>query len=91
MASRRKLKKAINFVSTELVTEMYILSFFKEVDEKALDALVGRAIDMNEELISRINHVDGKKDSKIVKTYFNKIRQDWTDTVADIVDEVGKL
>lgn len=91
MASRRKLKKAINFVSTELITEMYILSFFKEIDEQALDALVDKVIEMTDNLTKRVNHSDGKEDAKIVKQYFNKLREDWNSSINEIVEEVGKL
>lgn len=91
MASRRKLKKVIKFVTGELVSEMYILSFFKEVDEKKLDELIGKALDMNDLFVQRISHVDGKEDAKIVKAYFRNLRNEWSDKVAEIADEVGKL
>lgn len=91
MASRRKLKKAIKFVTADLVTEMYVLSFFKEVDEVKLDELVTKALDMNDQFVLRVSHVDGKDDPKMVKAYFNKLREDWTNSVLEIAEEVGKL
>ncbi len=91
MASRRKLKKAIRFVTTELVTEIYILSFFKEVEEKKLDEVVAKAMDVNNQFIMRVSNYDGKDDPKIVKAYFSKLREDWTKSVKALAEEVGKL
>lgn len=91
MANRRKLKKAIKFVTTELITEIYILSFFKEVSEEKLDELVNKVVEMNDKFVPRVSHADGKKDSKIVKAYFKKLREDWTNAVKEIAEEAGKL
>lgn len=91
MASRRKLKKAIKAISNELVAEIYILSFFKEVKEEKLNEVVDKALVMNEEFVSRVNHVDGKNDSKVVRAYFKKLREDWTNAIQEIVKEVEKL
>lgn len=91
MASKRKLKKVIKFVTTELVSEIYILSFFKEVNETKLDELVSKAMDINNQFVSRISHSDGKDDPKIVKAYFKKLREDWGNSVKELADEIGKL
>ncbi len=91
MASRRKLKKAIRFVSTELITEMYILSLFKKIDGQVIDDIVMKVVQMNDNLVARVNHVDGKEDSKIVKSYFKKLREDWEKGIEEIMEEVGKL
>ena len=91
MASKRKLKKAINFVTNEIVLEIYVLSFFKEIKEEKLDVLVDKTLDIRDEFIKRINHVDGKKDSKIVKSYFNNIREEWGKSIDELVKEVESL
>lgn len=91
MASRRNLKKVIKQITGELISEMYVLSFFKEVDENKLDELVEKALEMNATFVKRISHVDGKDDPKIVKAYFKNLHDNWSKSVADLAEEVGKL
>ncbi|NDV47109.1 hypothetical protein D0T49_08630 [Paludibacter sp. 221] len=91
MASRRKLKKTIHYITSELVTEMYVMSLFKKIEEEKLDNLVDKTINTKDEFISRVNHVDGKKDSKIVKSYFRKLRTDWLTAIENLVEEAKAL
>ena len=76
MASIRTLKKDINFLASELVTQAYMNQMlFKEDDEK-LEKDVINALDFRTNLLSKVNHVDGKDNPKMVKSYFSKLRKE---------------
>ena len=76
MASIRSLKKDINFLASELVTQAYMNQMlFKEDDEK-LEKDVISALDFRTNLLSKVNHVDGKDNPKMVKSYFSKLRKE---------------
>ena len=57
MASLRNLKKDINFLATELLSEAYVKQIIGEnVDQDALAKLMVQAVELRNELISRANH-----------------------------------
>ena len=91
MASKRKLKKTINFVSDEVILEIYVLSLFKEIKEEKLDELVDKTLEIRSEFIQRMNHVPAKENSKIVRDYFKKLREDWANAIDGIAKDVEKL
>lgn len=91
MASKKKLKKAVNFVTNEVVLELYVLSFFKEIKEEKFGELVDEVLQVRNEFIQRVNHIPAKEDSKIVRDYFKKIREDWGDGIDGVVQKVEKL
>jgi len=92
MASRRKLKKTIKFVSSELITDIYFrLLMSKSVKEEAVDQLVVKIVDLNREFVLRANRPDGKDNPKIVKQFYAKLYTDWQDKLAGILKEIEAL
>lgn len=82
MASRRILKKDINYLTYELLTECFTYQFFhKEAKKEVLDEIASSIIENRNDLVSRINHVDGKDNPKLVKSHFAKIRADFEKSV----------
>ncbi len=77
MSSIRNLKKDINFLTSEIFTEGYVKQFAKaDVDKKKLAEIMVDAIKFRNEFIARTNHYSGKKNPKVVKDYFKKLRHD---------------
>ena len=59
MASRRKLKKTINYVSTELMTEVYFRVLLSgKSDDAKVEALSVEIADLNDRFILRAGHPD---------------------------------
>ncbi len=84
MASIRSLKKDINFLASELVTQAYMNQIlFKESDEKLAKDVIS-ALDFRSNLLSKVNHVDGKDNPKLVKKYFSNLRK-------EMISEFDKL
>lgn len=92
MASRRNLKKNIKFISIELVMECYVkYSFIPNVKETQVSEILLKINKLNYDLITRINHSDGKENNKVVKSYFKKLTEDWNKGVEEIVGDIEKL
>ncbi len=92
MASRRKLKKTIKFVSSELITDIYFRCLLsKKVEEQKVDSLVVNIMELNREYVLRANRPDGKDNPKLVKTYFQKLFSDWQLAMEKVIKEIESL
>ena len=91
MANRRTLKKGIQLVTSELITEAYI-SFFmlKKIDKNNFDTILGSIVDINNDFLSRVNHPNGTQEPKIVKSYYQKLVADFNVEVGKIIDILNK-
>lgn len=92
MANLRELKKDIDFLTSEIVSQ----SFFKEalkdnVDKEALSKVVVDAVSMRNEFIARANHPDGKDNKKIVRNYYKVLRKSLYDTSFALLETLDKL
>lgn len=78
MASRRKLKREIDAITTMIIIDsLNCLSVDKnkQSSEEVIN-IINKSIALRDELIARISHVDAKNDCKKVKAYFAALRQD---------------
>lgn len=92
MASRRKLKKRINEISSNLLGEIYLrYLLFNIQDEEKINQLLSNILLMRKEFISRINHIDGKNNPVMVKKYFRQFFSDWGTKITEIIEEIEKL
>ncbi len=92
MASRRKLKKTIQFVSSELINEVYFRCLMlKEIEESKIDSIVEEISNTAHEFILRTNTPDGKENPKVSKAYFRKLYADWQKFIQKIVEDIDKI
>jgi len=92
MASRRKLKKTIKFVSFELITDIYFRCLrSKNVDDQKIDNLVVDIMSLNREYVLRANRPDGKDNPKLVKAYFRKLFDDWRTAMEKVIKEIENI
>lgn len=88
MASRRELKKTVNYISGELFSECLINSMFVPGTDKAkADQLMVEILKMQDEFISRISHTEPGN----VKGFYKKFRSDFNAKVNEIIDAIAKL
>lgn len=90
MASLRTLKKDINGLTDDLITECFVYQHFHNemTDEKLLDILQKITLRRNE-LVSRINGVSGMKDKKEAKKQLQDVRES-IPAFIDLLDELKK-
>jgi hypothetical protein len=92
MASRRKLKQTIRFVSSELINDIYFHCLMsKEIDTLKVDRVTEEVMALQQEFILRANHPDGKENSAFVKAYFRKLYSDWQIAMEKILKEIDSL
>lgn len=92
MASVKDLKKDINFLTSELLTEAYVKQLLiEDVDQDKIAEVMVQAITYRNDLITRANHPDGKNNPKIVKTYYQQIRKEMMERFISISDSINDL
>lgn len=88
MASRRELKKNVNYIAGELFMECLVNSLYVPGTDKAkADKLMGEVLEMQDEFISRISHTEPGN----VKGFYKKFREDFNKKVDEIIGAIGKL
>lgn len=88
MASRKELKKNVNYIVGELFSECLVNSMFIPGADKAkADELMVQILSVQDEFISRISHTEPGN----VKGFYKKFRKDFNDKVNEIIDAIAKL
>ena len=88
MASRRELKKNVNYIAGELFMECLVNSLYVPgADKTKADELMGRILSVQDEFISRISHTEPGN----VKGFYKKFREDFNKEVDAIIDAIGNL
>ncbi len=92
MATIRDLKKDINYLTSEIITEAYVRKvLFNDVKDDDVSKIIADAVAFRNDLIARVNHPDGKDNPKLVKAHYQKIKKDMTDQFSVMIDKVNKL
>ncbi|HOK52527.1 MAG: hypothetical protein WHT29_02240 [Bacteroidales bacterium] len=90
MASIRKLKKNLNYLTGELINECLAYQYFnKEADPEKVEKVLTGIIENHNDLIYRIHHCNVKGDKKKVKEYFRSIIKDCEKSIS-LLDQLEK-
>lgn len=89
MASRRALKKSINNLTFELVSECYTFKLFHpEKKHDKTDETMQNLVQMRNVLINKINNVIDKHDYKKNRKHFRGIVKE-LNTMVTLMDSIG--
>ncbi len=91
MAKRRDLKKAIDYLSGELMMETLLCSLQPKVDKARLEEIMAQICNMSAEFRERIQHPAGSANKQLIKQYYKKIREDFDTEVDKIYTELLSL
>ena len=92
MASKRDLKKDIEFLASDLLTNTYFKqTLFDNVDQQKLAQLVVKSFEFQNQFMARVNHPDGKDNPKLVRSYYKKLRKDMFEQYASLSEELNNL
>lgn len=89
MASRRALKKNVNYI-TDVILGMCLLDFAQTKDEekaKSYSELVKKTCDMHNDLIKRISHTEPGS----VKAFYKKLNEDFDKQTEEIFNALIEL
>lgn len=88
MASLRKIKKDIEYLFTEVISDCWTYLYFnKGKHEDKIAEIINDAIDLRNDLFKRINHYDRKNARKT----FQEINSDLLKGVDELFIRVSKL
>ena len=89
MANKKELKKDINFLTYELVTEcLTYQSFHQNISLEKVGEVVNKILDLREDLIKKVNQKTSVMDAKSVKSHFNTIREEFERSIS-YMDELA--
>ena len=92
MASRKETKKDIEFVVGEIISDcLNYLHLYKGKNEEEVLGLIEVMIRLRDDLIARVNHIDGKDNATLVKAHFNKIYKDLESKTTEVVEKLSQL
>ena len=89
MAKRRDLKKAINFMCSELFAEcVAVMHYQKPAPQADIDNVMMNILNLQDDMLSRVCHVEpGMKPA----LYFKKLREDMLHGTDEIVEQIKAL
>lgn len=77
MASIRKLKKEVNHMAYELLTEAFAYKHFHpEMEEKKFDEVIKKIVKGRNDIIGRINNPENQNDKSNLNQYYNSVKED---------------
>ena len=68
-----------------------LYSVAPEEREYAIEQLIMKVIDAERDFVARISHTDGKGERKLVRNYYRKLWEEYTQFASEIEGEVSKL
>lgn len=88
MASRRQLKKNVNYIIGELFTECLVNSMFiPGTDQDKANALMSQILQAQDDFISRISHTEPGE----AKAFYKKFKADFNAQVDEFIKAIGNL
>jgi len=92
MASVRNLKKDIDFLIFEVISDCFAYSSIHAEDKSdEISAIISDAVNFRNDLIARVNNPDGKDNPKIVKVYYKTVEKDLITGVDKLFDRLSAL
>lgn len=91
MASRKRLKKDIDYLSFEVISDCYNYNYLHSEKKDEVMEIVKSTILSRNNLIARVNHPDGKDNAKIVKAYYKAIYADLFKNVDESFTKLSSL
>ena len=92
MANKRQLKKEINYITEELISEcLYNRYFITDCDAQKNDEILAKIISMQDEFLRRVNVTDGKNNPKIVKKYYQNLSASFDKGIEEIISEFAEM
>jgi hypothetical protein len=92
MASIRELKKDIDYLTFEVISDCFVYSgVHPENQSDELSAIISDAVSFRNDLIARVNNPDGKDNPKIVKAYYKAVSKDLMVGVDTLFNRLSSL
>lgn len=92
MASVRELKKDIDYLVFEVISDCFVYSSIHPEDKSdEVSTIISDAVEFRNDLIARVNNPDGKDNPKIIKTYYKTLEKDLMTGVDKLFTRLSSL
>ncbi len=92
MANLRDLKKDIDYLFFELISDCFMFSSLNDGQKKVeAQDLIEEAVGMRNEFIDRVNNPDGKDNPALIKSYYSALRKDLLEKVDGYFERLSVL
>ena len=89
MANKRRLKKEIEFMSSQLIRDCIdFLDRFEDKQDTTILSIIEEAVRLNNTILDRACHPPVKNDPKLVREHYRQIK---TDFIKGLDQAYGKL
>lgn len=94
MASKKDLKKDINFLTNEVIETCFLhyhLSQDKEEIKPVIDEIIEDAVNLRNELVFKINHPEDNLKGAELKNWYNEIQNQMLKKTDDAFEKLSEL
>ena len=92
MASVRKLKKDIDYLIFEVISDCFTFGgFHPETEADEVSAIISDAANLRNDLIKRVNNPEKDDNKKIVRNYFHLVKKDLFTGVDNLFGRLSAL
>ncbi|HBF87573.1 MAG TPA: hypothetical protein DDX39_02935 [Bacteroidales bacterium] len=92
MANIRNLKKDINYLTSELVSDCYLYMYFhKDKNHDEVVGIISEAVELRNNLMHKTNHPENKDDKKLLKSHFNNLYDEMLESVDVLFNQLSEL
>ena len=91
MASIRRLKKEIEFLSSQVIGDCVdFIQTFSGKETEAM-AVIDEIVVLHNSTVDKINNPDGKDNSKLVKNFYAQLKKDYVKGINDAYQRLETL
>lgn len=93
MASKREIKKEVNFLFEEMIADAILIREIKKGEEqqKSVESLIMKSIEKHEDVIIRINHDETRDEKQSSKQYYSNIASEAIDFFDDVYKQLNDI
>ena len=92
MASIKELKKDIDYLFFEFISDCFMFTSIHEGERRdEVQNLIEEAVEMRNEFIERVNNPSGKDNPKMVNAYYSGIRKDLLEKVDGYFEKLSTI
>ena len=92
MASVRELKKDIDYLVYEVISDCFVFSgLHPDIKSDEISALISDAVNFRNDLIARVNNPDGANNPKIIKAFYKSVEKDLLQGVDKLFSRLSEM
>lgn len=92
MASIRRIKRDIDFLANEVISDCYMALYFNDgAKREQIVAVIEEAVEFRNELFVRANHPADKKNKSLVRKHYAQMRREMMSRVDAMFEKLSGI